>query len=118
MLLIILSLFFFCCILHIYVNTVDVSKQHIFLGTSILERVNEWMFSIASWREQVVPQWDVDDVHFILEEHANLYVYGGSSPCSSLCLHPDTLSRFRIKKLLVSVLNTVCLAEKQQIPIS
>jgi hypothetical protein len=36
-------------------------------------------FSAISWQEQVNFQWDDDDVCFVLDQHAELYVYSASS---------------------------------------
>ena len=49
--------------------------------------VNEWLLFNAnsaivlaiSWREQVNFQWDDDEVRFVLDQHAELYVYSASS---------------------------------------
>ena len=35
-----------------------------------------------------------------------------------ISLHSDTLSSFRVNKILLLLLKAVCIAEKQQIPIS
>jgi hypothetical protein len=40
-----------------------------------------------------------------------------NSPRIDMSLHSDTLSRFRANQSLLFLLNAVCLAEKQQIPI-
>jgi hypothetical protein len=32
-----------------------------------------------SWREQVNFQWDDDEVRFVLDQHAELYLYSASS---------------------------------------
>jgi len=74
-------------------------------------------FSAVSWREQVNCQWDDDEVHFVLDQRAELDFYGASSltqqsavkyvaPLVHIILIPNqpTLS-----------LNAVCLVEKQQI---
>jgi hypothetical protein len=54
----------------------------------VSEWVSEWVsvvqskfskFSAISWREQVTFQWDDDDVHFVLFEHAELDFYIASS---------------------------------------
>ena len=74
-------------------------------------------FSAISWWEQVNFQWDYDEVHFVLDQHAWLDFYGASS----LKQQPagrhdsDTLSWFRSNQSLLFLLNTACLAEKQQI---
>jgi hypothetical protein len=39
-------------------------------------------------------------------------------PCVDMSLHSDTLFWFWANQYLLFLLNTVCLAEKQQIPIS
>ena len=36
-------------------------------------------FSAISWREQVIFQWDDDEVHFVLDQHAELDFYSASS---------------------------------------
>jgi hypothetical protein len=36
-------------------------------------------FSAISWREQVNFQWDDDEVHFVLDQHAELDFYSASS---------------------------------------
>jgi hypothetical protein len=53
------------------------------------EWVNEWVsdycltptpqFSAISWREQVIFQWDDDEVRFILDQHAKLDFHSASS---------------------------------------
>jgi hypothetical protein len=36
-------------------------------------------FSAISWGEQVTFQWDDDEVHFVLDQHAELDFFGASS---------------------------------------
>ena len=52
------------------------------------EWVSEWVivvyrqfsnFSAISWREQVNFQWDDDEVHFVLDKHAELDFYSARS---------------------------------------
>jgi hypothetical protein len=37
------------------------------------------IISAISWREQVTIWWDDDDVHFVLDEHAELSFYSATS---------------------------------------
>ena len=50
--------------------------------------MSEWLISVShqlrnfsaiSWREQVNFQWDDDEVHFVLDQHAELDFYSASS---------------------------------------
>jgi hypothetical protein len=78
-------------------------------------------FSAISWQEQVNYQWDDDDVHFVLDQDAELDFYSASSlkqpsvnrnvaPLGHMFLIPSNQSLFFL-------LNATCLVEKQQIPI-
>jgi hypothetical protein len=72
-----------------------------------------------NWREQVNFQWDDDEVRFVFDQHAELDFYSASSlkQQSTVSLHSDTLSWFWANQSLLFLLNSACLAEKQQIPI-
>ena len=72
-----------------------------------------------NWREQVNFQWDDDEVRFVFDQHAELNFYSASSlkQQSTVSLHSDTLSWFWANQSLLFLLNSACLAEKQQIPI-
>jgi len=62
-----------------------------------------------------------EKVHFVLDQYAELDFYSARSlkqqSWVDMSLHSDT-SRFRANQSLLFLLNAVCLAEKQQIPIS
>ena len=67
-------------------------------------------------------RWDDNDTRFILDLHAELYVYivlvhWKNFLCVEMSLHSNTLSWFRSNQSLLLLLKVVCLAEKQQIPI-
>jgi hypothetical protein len=68
-----------------------------------------------SWREQVNFQWDDDEVHFVLNQHAELdfivLAHWNNSPQKDMSPHSDTFSH------LLFLLNAACLAKKQQITI-
>ena len=75
------------------------------------------LFSYIS-REQVIFQWDDDEVRFVLDQHAELDLYSAtSSHWNNMSLHLDTLFWFRAIKPLLLLLITVCLAKKKQIPL-
>ena len=78
-------------------------------------------FSAISWLEQVNFHWDVDKVHFVLDQHAELdfivLAHWNNSLRVDMSLHLDTLFWFQANQSLLILLNAVCLAEKQQIPI-
>ena len=65
--------------------------------------------------------WYDDDVHFVLEQHAELDIYSASSlkqqSTVDMSLHLDTLFWFRSNQSLLFLINAACLAEKQQIAI-
>ena len=57
-------------------------------GPCATKKVSEWLLLSAnsaifqlyhSWREQVNFQWDVDEVCFVLDQHAGLDFYSASS---------------------------------------
>ena len=71
-------------------------------------------FSYIIAREQVNFQWDDDEVHFVLGQHAELDFYSASS------LKQQTAGRHvapLANQSLPFLLNAAFLAEKQQIPI-
>jgi hypothetical protein len=83
--------------------------------------VNEWLLFNAnsaivlaiSWREQVNFQWDDDEVRFVLDQHAELYVYSASSlRQQSADRHVAPLSWFRANQSMLFLLNAACLTEK------
>ena len=45
----------------------------------LLFNANSAIFSAISWREQVNFQWNDDEVHFVLDQHAELNFYSASS---------------------------------------
>ena len=49
------------------------------LSEWLLHNANLAVFSARSWREQVNFQWDDDEVHFVLDQHAELNFYSASS---------------------------------------
>ena len=92
---------------------------------NLLYRVNEnseWLLfnaklcysSAISWLEQFNFQWNDVEVHFVLDQHAELDFYSANSLKQQSA---DTLSRFRANKSLLFPLNAACLAEKHQLPI-
>jgi hypothetical protein len=46
----------------------------------LLFNANSAIFSAVSWREQVNFQWDDEEVHFLLDQHAELDCYNAISP--------------------------------------
>ena len=76
-------------------------------------------FSATSWREQVNFQWDDDEICFVLDQHTEMDFYSASSlKQQSTVRHVTPLGHIiLIPNQPVFVLNVVCLAEKQQIPI-
>jgi hypothetical protein len=65
-----------------------------------------------SWREQVNFQWDDDEVHFVLDQHAEFDFYSASS------LKQQSTDRHVVPlRHMLFLLNAACLVEKQQIPI-
>jgi hypothetical protein len=66
-------------------------------------------------------QWDDDEVHLVLDQHAYLYVivlaHWNNRPRIDMSSQSDTLSWFRAKQSLLFLLYAACLGEKQQIPI-
>ena len=67
-------------------------------------------------------QSDNDEFRFVLDQHAKLDFYSASSLKQQFArvdvsLHSDTLFWFRANQSLLFLLNAVCLAETQQIPI-
>ena len=71
-------------------------------------------FSAISWREQVNFQWNDDEVCFVLDQHPKLDFYNSLKQQWDMS---DTLFWFRAIQSLVFLLDDVCLAEKQQVPI-
>ena len=98
-------------------------------------------FSTISWREQVTFQWDDDEVRFVLDQHAQLdfrkLAYWNNSPQIDispplghiiLILKQQSADRHidptrahypdsEPTSLLLFLLNAVCVATKQHIPI-
>jgi hypothetical protein len=66
-------------------------------------------------------QWDVDEVHFVLDQYAELDFYSASSlkqQSAGRHVAPlGTLFWFLANQSLLFLLSAACLAEKQQIPI-
>ena len=65
-------------------------------------------------------RWDNDEVRFVLDQHDLLDFYSAhwnNSPQIDTSPHSVTLSWFRANRSLLFLLNAVCLAEMQQIPI-
>ena len=80
---------------------------------------NEPFLSYISWQEQVMLQWDDDEVHFVLDQHAELDVYSANWHNSSrvdISLNSDILFWFWANQSLPLLLGAVYLAENQQIP--
>jgi hypothetical protein len=76
-------------------------------------------FSAISWREQVNFQWHDDEIHFVLDQHAELNFHSASSlkrqfAGLDMSLHSDTLFWFRANQSLLFLLGVASLAEKQQ----
>ena len=86
-----------------------------------IQQFFSYMLCYISWREEVNFQWDDDEVHFVLDQHAELDFYSSSSlKQQSAGRHVDPLGHiiwFRANQSLLLILNAVCLAENQQIPI-
>ena len=79
---------------------------------------NEQVFSYITARTSYI-WWG--DVCFVLDQHDwlnfTVLAYWNNSLQADMSLHSDTLSRIRAMKSWLLLLNIVCLAEKQQIPI-
>jgi hypothetical protein len=105
------------------------NHQFPILTTIIIQWVSEWVsdccltpihqFSAISWREQVNFQWHDDEIHFVLDQHAELNFHSASSLKRQLAgldmsLHSDTLFWFRANQSLLFLLSVACLAEKKQ----
>ena len=76
--------------------------------------------SSISGREQVNFQWDDDEVHFVLEQHAELDFDSASSLNQQSNRHVAPLGHIIIiarQPVFTITPNAACLAEKQQIPI-
>ena len=87
----------------------------------MLLNANSAIYQLYHGDKQVNFQWDDDEVHFVLDQHAELDFYSASSlknsPRVDMSFHSDTLFWFRSNQSLLLLLNAACLAEKQQIPI-
>ena len=81
-----------------------------------IQQFFSYLFFCISRREQVNIQWDDDEVCFVLDQHTELDFYSASS-LKQQSLHLNTLFWFQANQSLLFLLNAVCLAEKQQIPI-
>ena len=80
-------------------------------------------FAAISCRKQVVYWWDEDgdDVHFVLDQYADLDFYSTSSlynnsPRVDKSLHENTF-RLGANQSLLVLISTACLVEKQQLQI-
>jgi len=76
-------------------------------------------FSAISWREQVNFQWDDGEIHFVLDQPAELDFYSASSlKQQSADRHVAPLGHIIMipsQPVFFILFNAVCLAEKQQI---
>ena len=52
----------------------------------VIHKAIEHFFSVISQRQEVTFQWDVDDVHFVLEKQDQLDFYSPSFTETSLCV--------------------------------
>ena len=52
---------------------------------------NEQFLSYISWQEEVILWWDDDEVHFVLDQHAELDSYRNNSPRVDMLLNSDSL---------------------------
>jgi hypothetical protein len=79
---------------------------------------NELFFSYIIARTSQI-QWYDDDVCFVLDQQLGFYsvIHWNNSLWLDMTLHLDTLLRFRVNKSLLLLHKTMCLAEKQQLPI-
>jgi hypothetical protein len=65
----------------------SVNKQTKAVGINVWNRVSEWLLfngnsanlSAISWQEQVIFQWDDDEVRFVLAQHAEFDLYSARS---------------------------------------
>jgi hypothetical protein len=77
--------------------------------------------SAIPWRKQVNFQWDDDEVRFVLDQHAYLDFYSARLlKQQSVGRHVSPLGHIipiPSQPVFALFLNTVCLAEKQQVPI-
>ena len=90
--------------------------------------LSEWLLFNSKWeiskpyndKNKYIP-WDDNDL-FVLDQHIKLdfivLAHWSNNPQINMSPHLDTLSWFRANQSLLFLLNAVCLAEKQQIPIS
>ena len=77
---------------------------------------NSAIFSAISWQEQVIYQWDDDEVRFVLDRSWIFIVlaHWNNSLQVDMSLHSDTLFWFLANQSLLFLLNAAFLAEKQQ----
>ena len=78
---------------------------------------NEQFLSYISWQEEVTLWWDDDEVHFVLNQNAELDSYRNNSPRVDMLLNSDSLVWLWANHSLALLFNAVWLAEHQQIPI-
>jgi hypothetical protein len=106
------------------------------VGGWVSEWVSEWVRWVSewvrcqfsnmsatgiSWREQVNFQWDDDEVRFVLDQHAEFDFYSASSlkqqSAGKHVAPPGHIILIPSEPILICLLNSACLEEKQQIPI-
>jgi hypothetical protein len=106
------------------------------VGEWVSEWVSEWVRWVSewvrcqfsnmsatgiSWREQVNFQWDDDEVRFVLDQHAEFDFYSASSlkqqSAGKHVAPPGHIILIPSEPILICLLNSACLEEKQQIPI-
>jgi hypothetical protein len=68
-------------------------------------------------------EWNDDEIRFLLDQHTELDLYSASwlkqqSAGRHVIPNSDTLIGFKANQFLFLLLNGVCFAEKQQIPIA
>jgi hypothetical protein len=70
-----------------------------------------------AWQEQVNFQWDDDEVRFVLDQHAEFYLYSASSlKQQSVDRHVAPFKHIiLIPSSLLFLLNAACLAKKQDV---
>jgi hypothetical protein len=84
--------------------------------------VSDWLFNANIFNYIIVRinfQWDDNEVHFVLDQHAQLDFYSASSlKQQSAGRHVAPLGHIiLVLSQPVFLRNAACLAEKQQIPI-
>jgi hypothetical protein len=123
-----MSLHCIICLCYLYLNSYCLPIQirgnghdHVWMSDCCLTPIHQF-FQLYHSENRLFFQWDDDEVHFVLDQHAELDFYSASSlkqhsPQVDMSFYSDTLFRFRANQSLLFLINAACLAEKQHIPI-